>query len=223
VVIKRAIKASESTFNALFEDFFMHYGFTPRICRIYRAQTKGKVENTVKYAKGNFIVGRTFISLDDANTQRWNWLEKVNSKVHGTTHEIPIERVKEENLQPLDGKPEYIVYLTTNRKVTRDCFISYQGNQYSVPYLYAGREATVKTHKGILQVFIDDTMVCEHGILTGKNRTSRMKEHFKGLLKDILMEGRTPYQRLPLMNFSVETVEVEKRPLEVYEQIGDGY
>ena len=223
VVIKRAIKASESTFNALFEDFFMHYGFTPRICRIYRAQTKGKVENTVKYAKGNFILGREFESLDDANAQRWSWLEKVNSKVHGTTHEIPNERLDEEHLIHIDDTIEYIVYQTTTRKVTRDCFISYLANKYSVPYLYAGREATVKTHEGKLQVLIDDNVVCEHEILAGKNRTSRMKEHFKGLLKEVMEEGRTPYQKLPLMNFSVETVEVEKRPLDVYEQIGGGY
>jgi transposase len=223
VVIKRTIKASESTFNSLFEDFFMHYGFTPRLCRIYRAQTKGKVENTVKYAKGNFILGRKFGSLEDANTQRWGWLEKVNSRVHGTTHEVPKERLDEENLASLDGKSEYIVYQTATRKVARDCFISYHANKYSVPYIYAGREATVKTHGGKLQVIIDDKIICEHEILVGKNRVSRVKEHFKGLLKELLEEGRTPYQKLPLMNFSVENIEVEKRSLDVYEQMGGGY
>jgi len=220
VVIKRAIKASDSTFNALFEDFFMHYGFTPRLCRIHRAQTKGKVENSVKYAKGNFILGRKFESLDDINTQKWRWLEKVNSRVHGTTHEIPKERLNEEDLHPLDGKPEYIVYQTATRKVARDCFISYLTNKYSVPYIYAGREAVARTHAGKLQVLIDDKIICEHEILSGKNRVSRVKEHFKGLLKEILEEGRTPYQRLPLMSFSGGDIEVEKRSLDVYEQMG---
>ena len=222
VVIKRAIKASDSTFNSAFEDFFTHYGFTPRLCRIYRPQTKGKVENTVQYVKGNFILGREFKSFEDINTKRWNWLEKVNSKIHGTTHEVPKERLKEENLKSLDGKPEYIVYLTAARKVARDCFISYQANKYSVPYLYAGREAVVKTHSGKLQVLIDDKIICEHELLAGKGRVSRKKEHFKGLLKEIMAEGCRPYQKLPLMNFSGENVDVERRSLDVYEQIGGG-
>lgn len=222
VVIKRAIKASDSTFNDLFEDFFMYYGFTPRLCRTYRAQTKGKVENSIKYAKGNFILGREFKSLDDANNQRWSWLDKVNSKVHGTTHVIPSERLKEENLQSIDDKQEYIVCQTFTRKVARDCFISFQANKYSVPYMYAGREAIVKTNAGRFQVLIDGKTICEHEIIAGKNRVSRKKEHFKGLLKEILKDGCTPYQKLPLMNFSGEDIDVEKRSLDVYDQIGGG-
>jgi len=180
------------------------------------------VENSVKYAKGDFILGREFESLDDINNQRWSWLDKVNSKVHGTTHEVPLERLKKENLQSLDGKPEYIVYQQFTRRVARDCFISYLANKYSVPYLYAGREAVVNTHAGKLQVLIDNKIICEHEIIAGKNRVSRKKEHFKGLLKEILKEGRTSYQKLPLMNFSGEDIDVEKRSLEVYDQIGGG-
>lgn len=224
VVIKRAIKASESTFNSLFEDFFTYYGFTPRLCRIYHAQTKGKIENTVKYAKGNFILGRDFKSLNDANAQRWIWLKKVNTKVHGTTHEIPKERWKQENLQPLDDKSEYIICQTFTRKITRDCFISFQANKYSVPYLYAGREAVILTSSsssaGKLQVVIDGKVICEHEILAGRNRVSRKKEHFKGLLKEILKERRTSYQKLPLMNFSGGDIDVEKRSLDIYDEIG---
>lgn len=220
VVLKRAVKASESTWNPLYEDFSRYYGFIPRLCRIMRYQTKGKVENNVRYVKGNFLAGRKFESLADINHQRWPWLEKVNSKVHGTTHEIPRERLKEENLSPIDGKPEYVIYLTDTRKVSRDCYISYLANRYSVPYKYAGREATVREYDGKLQVLIDRQMVCEHELLSGKGRVSRKKEHFKGLLKEILREGRVESgRRLPFYDFSGE-VEVEKRPLDYYEARG---
>jgi len=222
VVIKRAAKASDSVFNSIFEDFIRHYGFTARLCRVYRARTKGKVENTVKYVKGNFIAGREFESLDDTNSQRWAWLRKVNSKVHGTTHEVPKERLKEENLHPMDSKREYIVYQTTNRKVSRDCFVSYQGNKYSVPYKYAGREAVVRTRHGKLRVLIDDKVVSENELLSGRGRVSRNQEHFRGLLKEVMQERYRPHQKLPLMNFSGGDVEVEKRSLTVYDQLGGG-
>jgi transposase len=32
----------------------------PRLCRPYRAPTKGKVESGVKYVKRNFLPGRIF-------------------------------------------------------------------------------------------------------------------------------------------------------------------
>jgi transposase len=37
-----------------FYDFAKHYGFIPRLCRPYRAQTKGKVERFNRYLKDNF-------------------------------------------------------------------------------------------------------------------------------------------------------------------------
>src|SRR5665647_1572485 len=52
VVIKRALKASDSEWNSQFEDFFKYYGFIPRLCRPYRPQTKGKIENTVGCQEG---------------------------------------------------------------------------------------------------------------------------------------------------------------------------
>ena len=51
IVLKRGPKSSDSDWNPKFEDFFTHYGFVPRLCRPYRPQTKGKIENTVGFVK----------------------------------------------------------------------------------------------------------------------------------------------------------------------------
>src|SRR5664280_1467404 len=87
VVIKRALKVSDSEWNSQYEDFFKYYGFIPRLCRPYRPQTKGKIENTVGYVKRDFFLGRRFTSLEDLNAQVHKWLERVNSTVHGTTYQ----------------------------------------------------------------------------------------------------------------------------------------
>jgi len=47
----------EIIWNAVFLDFARYWGFTPRLCRPYRAQTKGKVESGVKYVRRNFLCG----------------------------------------------------------------------------------------------------------------------------------------------------------------------
>ena len=39
--------------NAEFLRFAAHWGFVPRSCRPYRAQTKGKVERPIRYVRGS--------------------------------------------------------------------------------------------------------------------------------------------------------------------------
>lgn len=91
--------------NAEFLRFAHHWGFTPRACRPYRAQTKGKVERPVRYLRGNFVYGRTFLHDADLDHQRQCWLDRVaNVRVHGTTRARPRDRFDREErflLQPV--------------------------------------------------------------------------------------------------------------------------
>jgi hypothetical protein len=91
--------------NGEFLRFAHHWGFAPRACRPYRAQTKGKVERPVRYLRGNFVYGRTFLHDADLDHQRQHWLDRVaNLRVHGTTLEPPrlrFERDERLRLQPL--------------------------------------------------------------------------------------------------------------------------
>jgi transposase len=94
--------------NAEFLRFAHHWGFRPRACRPYRAQTKGKVERPVRYLRGNFVYGRTFLHDADLDQQRQWWLDRVaNVRLHGTTRERPTDRFEREErflLQPLAGR-----------------------------------------------------------------------------------------------------------------------
>ena len=94
--------------NAEFLRFAHHWGFTPRACRPYRAQTKGKVERPVRYLRGNFVYGRTFLHDADLDQQRQTWLDRVaNVRLHGTTRERPRDRFDREErflLQPLAAR-----------------------------------------------------------------------------------------------------------------------
>ena len=91
--------------NAEFLRFAHHWGFTPRACRPYRAQTKGKVERPVRYVRGNFVYGRTFLHDADLDHQRHHWLERVaNVRMHATTRQRPRDRFDQEErflLRPL--------------------------------------------------------------------------------------------------------------------------
>jgi transposase len=95
--------------NLEFLRFAHHWGFTPRACRPYRAQTKGKVERPVRYLRGNFVYGRTFLHDADLDQQRATWLDRVaNVRVHATTHERPRDRFDRDErlvLHPLATQP----------------------------------------------------------------------------------------------------------------------
>jgi transposase len=221
VVIKRALKSSDSEWNSQFEDFFKCFGFIPRLCRPYRPQTKGKIENTVGYVKRDFFLGRRFTYLENLNGQVHKWLKRVNSTVHGTTYQIPLERFKEENLSPWDQVPPYKVVHKETRKVSKDCYISFLGNKYSVPYRFAGRTAELQIFEGKLEVYVDYEKVCEHEILPGNCRVSRKKEHFQGLLSEILKEN-SKFKKDLQIPLKLSGLEVEKRSLDVYETFSEG-
>jgi Transposase and inactivated derivatives len=162
VVIKRLMKQEESTLNRQFEDFAGFYGFKPVLCRPYRGQTKGKIERTVRYVRENFMVGIRYSSLDDLNGQALAWCNKVNAKEHGTTGDIPFERMKKERLNPLVR--EYIIDKINLRRVQKDCLISYGGNQYSVPAEYTGRDVAVVSLGSTLAVYHEGKQVAVHRI-----------------------------------------------------------
>lgn len=80
-------------------------GFTPRLCRPYRAKTKGKVERFNSYLKGSFVVPLAAtleatglkLDVDIANVHVRRWLNEVaNARVHATTKAVPAVRLAEE-------------------------------------------------------------------------------------------------------------------------------
>lgn len=98
--------------------FAAHYGFKIRVCRPYRAQTKGKVERPIRYLRESLLYGRTFVSDADLNAQAAHWLATVaNVRTHGTTQAVPLTRFAEEvrHLQPLPTRPYHSLVLPALR------------------------------------------------------------------------------------------------------------
>ncbi len=216
IVLDRKQVSSESKWNPKFEDFFKHYGFIPRLCRPYHPQTKGKIESTVKFVKRDFFMGGNFTSFSDINQKLQQWLLRVNSSIQGTTHEIPAEKLKHENLNRLDEVIPYQITKEESRKISPDSHLSYLGNKYSVPYKFAGRTARLQICDTYFSVFVGNELICRHEIIPGHGRVSRNKEHFKGLLSEILKHNSAPKSKCENV-IRFDDPDVEKRSLSVYE------
>lgn len=91
-------------FNASLLDFAGHYGYTPRVCKPYHPQTKGKVERTVRYIRDSFLEAETFYGLEEMQDRLVAWPDNVaNRRIHATTHERPCELLLHERLR--DARP----------------------------------------------------------------------------------------------------------------------
>ena len=209
----------EVVWNERFARFAAHHGFTIRRCQPYRARTKGKVENGVGYVRKNFWPRvRVFTGLHDLNLQARLWLDTVaNVRIHGTTHEVPVERWKDEhlrrfNLTPFDSVERY------HRKVPPDALVSYDTNRYSVPIRYVGHVVQVQDDKnGILRFFAEGHVIAEHLKCNGRYQVVTNKKHFEGIRK---ASGHKVPQPMPRL-VSNPAPEVLQRPLSVYESIAD--
>jgi len=221
IVLKRAPVSSDSIWNPDFEDFFKHHGFIPRLCRPYRPQTKGKIENSVGFVKRDFLMGSEFHSFSDLNHQAQIWLARINSTIHGTTNEIPMERLGEEGLKNYDAVPPYHSIRNESRKISRDSYVSYLGNRYSVPYRFAGRNCSLQISGKTLTVVIGRDVICTHEIRQGHCEISRNKEHFQGLLSEILKLNSIPKARCS-PSFKFIEPEVEQRSLSIYDSFSEG-
>lgn len=81
------------------------FGFRPKLCRPYRAKTKGKVERFNAYLKGSFVTplaatlksAGLILDVDTANAHIGRWLTEIaQQRIHGTTGEKPAVRLAHE-------------------------------------------------------------------------------------------------------------------------------
>lgn len=128
VVLERnAFGEGKHRFHLGLWDVAKHFGFMPRLCKPYRAKTKGKVERFNRYLRYSFYypllsrLKQAGLSLDvaTANIEVRKWLDEVaNCRIHGETNERPCDRLEIERhaMLPLSqrlsvepAKPEVIV------------------------------------------------------------------------------------------------------------------
>ena len=225
-------KGGELHFNRKFLEFAAYYGFVPRVCRPYRPETKGKIESTVRFVKQNFWPGIGFDSLADLNQQAHAWMEKVNHQPHATTREIPYERLPHERLL-LNEQPDYDTSYMEDRRVAKDCLLSYRGNRYSVPFRFAGKTVLVRepVSRGRIEIYSDIQVIAEHRLAGGRGAMVINPAHYAGLEEQRRARGPAPPDGSaspvveltpgPGVGRGFVAPEVEERSLAVYEEVAD--
>src|SRR5262249_30603099 len=126
--------------------FPRHYGFAITPCNVARANEKGRVESGVGYVKKNFLRGLELTEFGAIQAAAQVWLDATaNVRIHGETHQRPVDLFAQERLQPLNEN-RYDVARPTTARASSQFRITLDTNRYSVPASYAHRRLTVKAY-----------------------------------------------------------------------------
>src|SRR5690606_11344350 len=101
-------------------------GFKLHFCRKSDPESKGKVENVIKYVKQNFLYNRTFHNEETLNDEAVAWLGRTaNAMPHSFTKRVPLEEWLIEKVKLKTYTPEKIVMPTISYNVRKDNTISW--------------------------------------------------------------------------------------------------
>jgi transposase len=203
-------------FNSRFLDFSLRVGMDITLCRPRRAQTKGRVERTIKYVRDNFWPTARFADLEDLNQQVLVWVATVaDVRKHGTTLERPADRLAQEKsfLRPLPAPERLEPFMREDRLVGQDGYVQWNLSWYGWSIEWAGRTVQVQPHPHLIEIWSDDQRLIVHP------RATRPGQRFKapGQWAGLRIDDRPPVKK-PLA-IQVPTVQVERRSLRAYEEL----
>jgi transposase len=143
-----------------------HYGFLISPCRPRTPEHKGKVEQGgVHYVKRNFLAGRAFRDVHDANERALVWcVETAGRRIHGTTKEMPLARfdtIEREALLPLPATP-YALATWKQAKLHPDCHVVFEHAFYSAPHRLIGQRLWVRAADTSVRIFHQHELVATH-------------------------------------------------------------
>lgn len=189
----KVLAVSENHGDIIYTEGFQNYvdevKFDIYLCKGSDPESKGKVENVVKYAKNNFAKHRTFTDIESFNYDCIAWLaRRANKEKHGTTKQIPAEmfNLEKNHLMPVN---EYSFDTAINESISyqvrKDNVVLYKGNRYRVPKgTYApGKKVHMLIDNDIVsitdcltkEVYATHPLCHDKGKLIGQKREERDK------------------------------------------------
>jgi transposase len=184
LVLGRDRASGVVTFHPAYLAFCRDWDVLPRACGPYRARTKGKTESGVKYTKRNCLAGREFASFAELEAHIAEWMIVADERVHGTTHERPVdrfERAERAALRPLPATTLTIRHRRLRRRVSNDSFVDIDTVRYSVPFRFVRAQLDVLVGDAAVEVFLGAERVATHQRSTEPHARVVDKAHFAGL------------------------------------------
>lgn len=191
IIDKARTQYSEPVYNEKFKQFAKDANFIPKACIAYRPCTKGKIEVVAKLMNRLKIYNGEIEKFEDIIKIASELLEEINSEVCQGTGKTPKELFEKEreyllesNLDNLTGYFEKPIV----RKVSKESLITYEGNKYSLPPYYIGKEVEIHDQGVEFDVIFEGQWI-KHWIKKDKKYNYDKDDYIKimksGSLKDL--------------------------------------
>ena len=150
--------AGDIIYTADFKYFIQEQQITMYVCRAADPETKGKIENVIKYIKRNLLSIRDFASVEEANESSVQWLKRrANGKISQATQQIPTFLIKHErkHLRPIRNSifRKDTLLGREKRNVNDKAYISVDASNYQLPLKYRNRIVEIYITQHHLFVF----------------------------------------------------------------------
>ncbi len=164
VLVKKILSAHDRELTDGFLQLKSHYLFDHHFCQVRRANEKGVVEGTVKYARLNYLVPVPQVRvLDDLNTYLLDrCTEDLRRRVRGQPR-IKAELLQEDQaaFRPLPPAP-FDACRKVSRTTTSLSLVRFDDNDYSVPVRWAHHPVVVKGYVDEVVVSHRDQVIARH-------------------------------------------------------------
>lgn len=177
--------------NTKFVQYSKDIGFNPITCRIYRPQTKGKVESLAKLVDRLQVYNHEFETYEELEKIVKMFMNEINNEISQGTNMKPIERLTKETkyLLPLPNQEILNAYTTSSKgyKVSKESMITYKGQKYSVPTYLIGKSVSVKETDEYIHIYYTTNLITKHK--KSKKFLNYHKEHIVDILKSDALKG----------------------------------
>lgn len=177
--------------NSKFVQYSKDIGFNPITCRIYRPQTKGKVESLAKLVDRLQVYNHEFETYEELEKIVKMFMKEINNEISQGTNMKPIERLAKETkyLLPLPNQEVLNAYTTSPKeyKVSKESMITYKGQKYSVPTYLIGKSVSVKETDEYIHIYYITNLITKHK--KSKKFLNYHKEHIVDILKSDALKG----------------------------------
>lgn len=179
-----------------FQAYKQERGFRMYLCRKADPQSKGKIENVVKFVKRNFAKHRVYSNIEMWNEKCLAWLERTgNYNVHHTTKKRPVEvhALEKQHLRPVSTllSFESNIGSSITRIVHKDNIIKYKSNRYSLPigtYRPRGDNTVyidIQDEEIIIRARPQGDVLAKHRLCHGKGELIKNRQHTRDRSKGI--------------------------------------
>ena len=185
VMVARIIGPRQRELTRGFLQLESHYLFDHHFCRVERPNEKGVVEETVKFARLNFLVPVPQVrDLDELNAHLLGRCrEDLDRRLrgHAATKRVLLEEDRAAFL-PLPAAP-FDACRKRSTAANSLSLVRYDDNDYSVPVRYAHHPVVVRAYVDRIVIGHKGEVIAEHRRLWGREGVSFDLVHYLALLE----------------------------------------